>query len=232
MRNKRELRALVADGALEEATQAALEYADAAADAETLNGLIALQADLSQVKNLWNGGQIAYEELARTQARVTQALLQRVEELPESPTPRARQQRLKEEAFKWLVFYLFLIAKLLVFAWACFVWKVEGFLNAEAFSLFNALLPGTIISASMMFRSLFRSSMDAYAQRRFVQKRFRSLLYWVFLGYVAAQFFLILQKVQGHLSFELATLGFAAVETALGQFMSELVEGVFKRDKV
>lgn len=231
MKNKREIRALIADGKLDEAAQAALAYAEAAAEVDTLNGFIALQADLAQAKELWISGLASYEEQGRTQARITQGLLQRVNELPEDPTPQASQRRIREEDFKWLVFYGFLLAKLLVFAWAFFVWQVEGFLNAEAFSLFNALLPGTVINASIMFRSLFRSSMDAYIQRRFVQKRFRGLVIWVFLGYILVQYFLIFQKVKGNLSFELATLGFAAVETALGQFMSELLEGIFKREK-
>lgn len=231
MRNKREIRAMIADGKLDEAAQAALNYAEAAAEAETLNGMIALQSDLAQVKEFWITGAVSYEELIRSQARITQGLLQRVDELPEAPTPQASQRRIREEQFKWLVFYGFLLAKLLVFAWAFFVWQVEGFANAEAFSLFNALLPGTVINASLMFRSLFRSSMDAYAQRRFVQKRFRGLVIWVFLGYIVVQYFLILQKVKGNLSFELATLGFAAIETALGQFMSELLDGIFKREK-
>lgn len=228
MRNKHEIRALIVDGKLDEASKAALEYAEAAAEAETLNGLIVLQADLAQAKELWLSGQVAYEELARSQARITQGLLQRVDELPDAPTPRASNRRIRKENFKWLVFYGFLLAKFLVFAWAFFVWQVEGFVNAEAFSLFNALLPGTIINASMMFRSLFRSSMNAYVQRRFVQKRFRGLIICAFLGYVLAQYFLVFQKVKGNLSFELATLVFAAVETALGQLMSEIVEGIFK----
>ncbi|AEE52509.1 hypothetical protein [Haliscomenobacter hydrossis] len=230
MRNKREIRALIADGNLSEAAQAALEYAEASADAETLNGLVALQADLSQLKEMWISGQMVYEELARTQARITQGLLLRVDELPDEPSPKAAKRRIKEESFKWLVFYLFLLAKLLVLSWALFNWQTEGFKNAEAFSLFNALLPGTIINASIMFRSLFRGSLDAYTQRRFVKKRFRGLIFLAFLGYIVVQFFLVVQKVQGHLSFELATLGFAAVETALGQFMSEIVEGIFKQE--
>jgi hypothetical protein len=73
--------------------------------------------------------------------------------------------------------------------------------------------------------------MNAYVQRRFVQKRFRWLIICAFLGYVLAQFFLVFQKVKGNLSFELATLGFAAVETALGQLMSEIVDGIFKEEK-
>lgn len=231
MRNKKELRDLVADGQLPDAVAGALEYAEAAADAETLNGLVALQSDLSKHRDFWNTGQIAFEEFARAQARITSALVGRIEELPDAPTKKAASERILEDGFKWLVFYLFLVVKLLVLGWAVFMWQTKGFQNAEAFSLFNALLPGMIINASIMFRSLFRSSIDSAAPRRYVSTRFRTLVWMAFLVYFVVQAFLIVQKVEGQLSFELASLAFVSVETALGQFMSEILEGVFKKEK-
>ncbi len=229
MRNKKELLALVTDGQLTDAVSGALEYAEAAADTDTLNGLITLQSDLSKHSNFWNSGQISFEELARGQARITSALLGRIDELPDAPTRVATRSRIREDSFKWLVFYLFLIVKLLVLAWAVFMWQTKGFQNAEAFSLFNAMLPGLVISASMMFRSLFRASIDNSAPRRYVSLRFRTFVWLAFAAYFAVQAFLIVQKVKGNLSFELASLAFVAVETALGQFMSEIVEGVFRK---
>lgn len=229
MRNKPELRALIGDGQLDAAVEGAVEYAEAAADVDTLNGIIALKSDLAQAKDLWHKQQLSFEEFARASARINAALLARVSELPDAPTRQAAESRLKEEGFRWLVFYLFLAAKLGVLAWAAFLWQTEGFLNTEAFSLFNALLPGMAVSASLMFRSLFKSSTDADAPRRYVRARFRALVVLVFAGYVAAQLFLTLQKVKGNLSFELASISFAAVETALAHFMGDLVEGLFKR---
>lgn len=227
MRNKRELRALIADGSLIDAAKSALEYAEASADAETLNGLITLQVDLNNSKELWSTGQITYEEMMRYQNRITHGLLHRVDELPDEPSPKAAKRRIKEENFKWLVFYLFLIAKFLVFSWIFFNWQTEGYKNAEAFSLFNAIFPGTIINMSIMFRSLFRGSIDNYAQRRFVQKRFRSLLFLIFLSYTIIQSFIIVEKVKGNLSFEFVTLGFVSVEIGLWRFMNMVTNGVF-----
>lgn len=231
MRNKKELRDLVADGQLGDAVAGAVEYAEAAADTDTLNGLVMLQSDLSKHRDFWNTGQISFEEFARAQARITSALVGRIDELPDAPTRKAAVGRMREDGFKWLVFYLFLIVKLLVLGWAVFMWQTKGFQNAEAFSLFNALLPGMIINASIMFRSLFRASIDNAAPRRYVATHFRTLVWLAFAAYFLLQAFLIVQKVKGHLSFELASLAFAAVETALGQFMSEIVEGVFKKEK-
>ena len=229
MRNKKELRDLVADGQLTEAVAGAVEYAEAAADTDTLNGLLALQSDLSRHRDFWNTGQVSFEEFARAQARIASGLVGRIDELPDAPTRSAVQSRIREEGFRWQVFYLFVMAKLLVLSWAAFMWQTEGFQNAEAFSLFNALLPGMVINASIMFRSLFRASVAGTAPRRYVARRFRTLL-WLALGaYVLVQNFLIVQKVNGNLTFELASLAFVAVETALGQFMSEIIEGVFQR---
>lgn len=231
MRNKKELRDLVADGQLTDAVADAVEYAEAAADTDTLNGLLTLQSDLAKHRDFWNTGQISFEEFARAQSRITSALVGRIDELPEAPTRKAAYERIREDKFKWLVFYLFLLVKLLVLGWAVFMWQMKGFQNAEAFSLFNALLPGMIINVSIMFRSLFRTSIESDAQRRFVSTRFRTLVWLAFMAYFVVQAFLIVQKVKGHLSFELASLAFAAVETALGQFMSEIVEGIFKKEK-
>jgi hypothetical protein len=231
MRNKKELHDLVADGQMTDAVSGALAYAEAAADTDTLNGLIALQSDLAKHRDFWNTGQISFEEFARAQARITSGLIGRIAELPEAPTRTAARRRIRESGFKWLVFYLFLIAKLLVLGWAAFIWQTKGFQNAEAFSLFNALLPGMIVNASMMFRSLFRASIDGDSPQRYVSTRFRTLVFVAFTAYFFVQAFLIVQKVVGNLSFEMASLAFVGVETALGQFMGEIVEGVFRKEK-
>lgn len=231
MRNKRELRALIADGSLIDAVKSALEYAEASADSETLNGLITLHVDLNNMKELWSSGQITYEELVRTQSRITHGLLHRVDELPDEPSPKAAIRRIKEESFKWLVFYLFLSTKFLVFSWIFFNWQTEGYKNAEALSLFNAIFPGAVINLSIMFRSLFSGSMNSYTQRRFVQKRFRSLLFLIFLAYTIIQFFIIVEKVKGNLTFEFATLGFVSVEIGLWRFMSMITDGVFNNNQ-
>ncbi len=231
MRNKSELRALLADGQLEDAATNAVAYAEAAGDTDALNGCIALQDDLKRYKSAWTSGQIAFEEFARAQARVTAGLLARIGELPDEPTPRARQSRIGADTFRWLIFYLFLISKFIVLGWAAFMWQTEGFLNSEAFSLFNALLPGLVVNASLMFRSLFRYSTESAAPRRYVAARFRTLACVAFVAYVAAQIFLTIQKVNGNLSFELASLSFAAVETALAQFMSNILSTIFQESK-
>lgn len=231
MRNKKELRDLLADGQLGDAVSGALEYAEAAGDADTLNGLIALQSDFSKHRDGWHSGQISFEEFARAQARITSALLGRIHELPDAPTPAAARLRIREDRFKWRFFYLFLIFKLLVFFWVVFNWRTKGFEIAQAFVLFNALLPGMVISTALMFRSLFRASLESDAPRRYVARRFSTFTWVMFGAYLLVQCFLVVQKVNGNLSFEVTSVAFISVESALSLFMGEIVEGVFKKEK-
>jgi hypothetical protein len=127
------------------------------------------------------------------------------------------------------MFYLFITAKFVVFGWAAFMWRYYGFQNAEAFSLFNALLPGFILNASIMFRSLFQTGVAGNVQRRYVPLQFRNLIWLIFPSYIALQIFITIKKVQGDLPFEMATVAFLAVETGLGVFMGEMVDGLFKK---
>jgi hypothetical protein len=149
--------------------------------------------------------------------------------LSDSPSPNAVRKRIPETRYKWLVFYLLVASKLLVFCWVVFVWQVEGFTSQEAFTVFNALLPGLVVYGSIMYRLLFRASLGD-EPRRYVPARFRSLLWLVFPAYVLLQVFLVSLKAAGNVSFATVSLALLAVETGFGQFVGEVVEGVFKKN--
>ncbi len=229
MRTKSELRNLIRDGQLQEAADAALQYAEAAGDTNTLNGLIELHADLHRHQAVWLSGQISFEELARTQARITQGLLARIDDLPNEASKTAAIKRIGAERYKWLVFYLFIIAKVLVFLYTFFMWKTFGFQSDEALTAFNALLPGLVIYGSIMFKELFRSGLDGYAPRRYVPTRFRTMAWIIFAGYAGIQVFLVTEKVQGNITFTMMNLAMLGVEAGMGRFVSEIVEGIFKK---
>lgn len=228
MRSKKEIRDLLAEGRLPEAAADALAYAEASGDTETYNGLIALNHDMNRHHETWLSGQLSFEESARVQARLTQHLLGRIDELPDAPNPAAARKRMSESKFKWLVFYLFLGCKVLVFGWTAFIWQVEGFTSEEAFTAFTALLPGLIVYAGIMYRHLFRSSLGE-GPRRYVPARLRGLLWLFFPAYVLLQVFLVTQKAYGNMSFATMNLALLAVETGFGQFVGEVVEEVFKK---
>jgi hypothetical protein len=228
MRTKKEIRALVADGRLPEAAEAALQYAEATGDANTLNGLIALNSDLTQHREGWLSGQTSFEEFSRGQARVTHHLLDRVDELPDEPNPTAIKKRMREENYKWQVFYLFIASKLLVFLWTFFMWRTEGFQTEEALTAFNALLPGFMVYAAIMFKALFRSGIAGDGPKRFVPTRFRTIAWVVFIGYTVVQVFLVTEKVKGNITFTTMNLALVAVEAGMGRFIGEMVEGLFK----
>lgn len=229
MRSKKELQTMIADGQLEEAAAAALAYAEAAGDVNTLNGLLALNSDLQQHRQVWLSGQISFEEFSRQAARNTQRLLDRVEALPNEPTARAAQSRMKEESFKWMVFYQFVVTKILVVGFAFFCWKVWAFTNEEALNTLNALLPGLILYGSIMFRELFRAGLDASAPQRYVARRFRTFAWIIFPVYALVQVFIVYQKAAGEFTFTMMNLALLGVEAGMGRFVGELVDGVFKK---
>lgn len=230
MRNKSEIRNLIRDGQLLEAAKAALVYAEAAGDTNTLNGLIALNSDLNQQREVWLSGQIAFDEFTRNQARITQHLLGRVDELPDEPDKTAAKKRIKEESYKWLVFYLFIASKLTVFVWTFFMWRTEGFQNEEALTAFNVLLPGLIIYGAIMFKNLFRTGLDGYAPHRYVPVRFQIFAWIIFPIYAVIQVFLVTEKVKGNISFTMMNLAIIGVESGMGQFVGEIAEGLFKKN--
>jgi len=232
MRNKKEIRELVAGGYLQQAAQSAMEYAEASTDMDTLNGLIAIHSDLQNFQNLWNANLISFEEFSRTQARATNDLLGRIDELPDEPSPVSKKTRVQDVHLKWLIFYLFISAKLILIGWTLFMWETKGFLNSEVFSLFNAMLPGLVLNVSIMFRELFRSGIDGYSKRRYVPPQLRALAWVIFPSYIAVQIFITIAKMKGDFSFEIASTAFMAVETGLGLYMGEIVEGLFKKKDI
>lgn len=228
MRSKKELKDLISEGRLRDAAEAALTYAEAGGDAETQNGLITLNHDLNLHHETWMSGQLSFEESARVQAQLSRRLLDRIEELPDAPNPKAARKRMLESQYQWLVFYLFIAVKALVIGWAVFVWQVEGFTSEEAFTTFNGLLPGLVVYGSIMYRHLFRAGLTE-GPRRYVPGRFRTLLWVVFPIYFLVQLFLVSQKAYGNMTFTAMNLALLAVETGFGTFVGEVVEGVFKK---
>lgn len=231
MHSKKEMRSMIAEGMLAEAAAAAVEYATACAETENLNGFITLLADQRKVKEAWLGDLISFEELTRTQARITQGLLDRIDVLPDQPNRAAAKQRIPEQSYKWMVFGLFCTAKLLVFCFAFFVWQVHGFLAEEAITTFNALLPGLIVYGAIMFKDLFRSGLQGDTPVRYVSGKFKILAWVIFSVYAIAQVFLVSQKAYGNLTFTMMNLAIVGVEAGMGRFIAEIVEGVFKKEK-
>lgn len=228
MRSKKELRALVADAQLEDALEGSIAYADAANDLESLNGLHTHLSDLRRYKEQFLGGQIAFEEYARAQARISAGLLHRIAALPDAPERSATRRRIREERFRWQVFYLFLTVKSLLFGWILFVWQVEGMSIAQFFVLCSALLPGVTVHLAAMFRSLFRSSVSGELPPRFVATRFRNLVWLAFLAYLLVQVVLVTQKANGNFTFEQSSAAFIGSEGFFGLFIAEIIKIVMK----
>jgi hypothetical protein len=229
MLSKKEIRDLISQGQLPEAAQAALEFAEKTDDTETLNGLLALNNQLNEQKANWLSGQIAYETFSREQARITHALLARLDALPNAPLKKG-VPRMPEIQFKWRLFYGFILAKMLVFGawWLIWTWGM-GFSKDQAMAVFNTLIAGFVLYSAVMYRELYRASLDAYAPVRYVASSFQRLLWFLFSGYVLIQVLLMIQGASAKFDFTVMNMLLILVETGLGRYMAEFMDGVFRR---
>lgn len=229
MKSKKEMLKLIENGEINRAIEFAIDYAKVSTDTITHGEITELQGQLNEHTEKWSNHEVEFSEFARNYADLVTKLKDLIAALPYEPDPSVLKKRIKEGPFKWRIFYIYLITKLIVLGWAFFLWSTAyGFSSKEAFSLFSALLPGMIIYTTIMFRNLFKISMEGVSVRKYLPRQFKYLIWGVFIFYISIQFFLTVQKVEGNLDFEIAILSFTAVETGLGQFMSELTDKLFK----
>ncbi|MBC7777485.1 MAG: hypothetical protein H7246_18780, partial [Phycisphaerae bacterium] len=203
MSSKKDIRELMAQGQLREATAAALAYAETCGIAETANALTVLQGNIEENRHQWGTGQIAYEDFARHHARATQGLADSLDELPDEPTPGKGSKRLTEEnAFKRRLFWMLVSAKFLVFGWTYYLWQTGGFQNEEALTAFSALAPAFVAYISLMLADYLRIQRDhGPPRRRYVSGTLTKVAFWLFPLYALAQMFIVGRKAQGALSF-------------------------------
>lgn len=228
MRTKKEIRDLIGEGELLEAVASAITYAEAAGEKSIADGLLTLQGDLKRQNEVWQTGQLTFEEFNRTQARVTASLLKWVNALPAAPNPVAAKKKVLESNFQWLVFWLFIASKLIVLCWIFWVWwGFTGLKVEEMVTTLGAVLPNLTLYGPTMFRSMLRSNMHDDAPYRFVPKRFRQVTWIVFVAYVCTLILLSILKMWGEFPFETMILFAVGVETGLGAFLKDLTEEVF-----
>jgi Effector-associated domain 11 len=231
--HKKEIRHLMTNGQLQEATTAALTYAEACGIAASVNVLSVLQSNLEVHRHLWGTGQISYEEFSREHARATQHLLDCLEELPEIPAPESAKQRLTDETvFKHRLFWMLVAAKTTVFLWTYYLWQTGGFQNEEALTAFSVLAPTFVAYISLMIADYLRTHREQVkSRRRYVSGMLTRLAFWLFPIYALAQIIIIGKKPSGDLSFAQMNAALAIVESILGGYVGQIVQAFFKKEE-
>ena len=225
-----DIRQQLAHGEIAPALEAALQYAEKSGVAETVNALTALSANLGQTRNLWNTGQLSFEEYARQHARASQAILDSLDRLPDQPTPAAARRMLPEETFKKRLLWMLAGGKLIVLGRLSHHWSTGGFNDEQGWVCMGMLAP--------MFASYLYIVLDDYLRAhkenkstavRYVSGPLVQLVWIIIPTYILALLFLMEKKVMPpHLSFAQMTAGFALVESVLGGYVSRVVSAFFK----
>ena len=228
----RDIRQLVAGGELAPALQEALRYAEKSGVADTANALTALSAQVENTRQLWNTGQLSFDEYARQHARFTQSLLDGLQHLPEQPTPAAAKRMIREEAFKKRLLWMLALGKLLVLSRLGYHWSTGGFNDEQGWACIGILAPTLAGYLYMVLDDYLRAHKNHQTPPvRYVSGPLVQFAYLLIPLYIVALIFLIEKKVMPPgLSFTQLTAGFALVESVLGGYVSRVVSAFFKSE--
>jgi hypothetical protein len=228
----RDIRQLVAGGELVPALQEALTYAEKSGVADTANALTALSAQVENTRQLWNTGQLSFDEYARQHARFTQSLLDGLQHLPEQPTPAAAKRMIREEVFKKRLLWMLALGKLLVLSRLGYHWSTGGFNDEQGWACIGILAPTLAGYLYMVLDDYLRAHKNHQIPPvRYVSGPLVQFAYLLIPLYIVALIFLIEKKVMPPgLSFTQLTAGFALVESVLGGYVSRVVSAFFKSE--
>jgi hypothetical protein len=226
----RNIRQQIADGELAPALRAALDHAEKSGIAETVNTLTGLSAGLEQTRQLWNTGQLNFEEYSRQHARYTQSLLHCLDRLPEHPNPAAARRMLPEDTFKKRLLWMLALGKLLVLGRLGYHWSTGGFNDDQGWACMGILAPTLAGYLYIVLDDYLRAHKEqAPVAVRYVSGPLVQFVWIIIPAYMLALIFLMEKKVMPpHLSFTQMTAGFALVETVLGGYVSRVVSAFFR----
>ncbi|MBK8923376.1 MAG: hypothetical protein IPM81_18010 [Saprospirales bacterium] len=186
-----DIRRQIADGELAPAAEAALDYAEKSGVAEAVNSLTAARAALEQTRQLWNSGQLSFEEYARQHARSTQALLDCLDRLPERPTPGAARRMLREEVFKGRLLWMLALGKVLVLGRLGYHWSTGGFNDEQGWACMGILAPTFAAYLYVVLDDYLRAHREPSAPQRYVSGALVRFAYVIIPVYILALLFLM-----------------------------------------
>ncbi|MBL7774752.1 MAG: hypothetical protein JNK89_02050 [Saprospiraceae bacterium] len=222
------IRQLVAQGELPAALQAATEHAEKAGMAESLNALAGLSAQLEQTRQLWNTGQLDFEQYSRQHARATQALLDQLGRLPEQPDPAAARRMLPEAVFKKRLLWMLVAGKFLVLGRFGYHWSTGGFNDEQGWAAIGILAPTLAGFLYVVLDDYLRAHREAPAPQRYVSGSLVRFAYLMLPAYILALIFLIEKKAMSSINNAQMMAGFALVESVLGGYVSRVVSAFFR----
>ncbi len=232
---KQEFYQLVADGRLREVLdQLLLETSEQPA----LHREVILQSQrYSAYERDVRMGTEDYDDLNRTSARITEAVLELIEELPgpdgEQRKRVSKKQEISEKSLKFHLLLLLLGSKLAVIFWLWIQWETGGFTTDQFISTLSLLVPVFATYTGLMIKDLFNQQKNNGNGRtdRYLPRSLQWTGYIVCALYLLVICFIIGLPPQGKLSYQQMTGMLALAESALGMYVGTIVFSLFKRGK-
>jgi hypothetical protein len=220
---KKQIRELVEEGRLPDAEQCKA--------AELLNALTLVSSQVEDNRQNWIKGILSYEELSRFNAKNNAALMDCLEQLPETPEATSKQTLLDEVVFKRRLFLLLIAVKTIVLSYMFYLWKTGGFNDEQAMATLGSLMPAFVGYVSLMLSDFIRQSRNQLLpKRRFVSGFLANIAWWLFPIYAIAQIYIISQKVIDGNVLKMNT-SLALCETMIGIYIGRMVEEFFKKEE-
>lgn len=228
--NKTAIRQSLAQGKLEEAASAALEYANYCGLTEIINALTVLSSRIKDHHEKWTRGEINYETFSLSHAQITSGLASWVDRLPDrAVAPRRRRKLLEEETLKKRVFYFLCLIKILVLARLAYHWSTGGFNNDQFQATATLLAPTLAAYISVMLGDYLRQHHAGPKPPRYVAGPLVTFSFWVFPVYAFMLLLFIEMKAKSQLTFGQMNFWLAMVESVLGGYIGQIIFAFFKK---
>lgn len=191
-------------------------------------------AQLGQWRKLRHANTESFDELVRIRNKASLALLDLVDELPEElPVPELpaeeQPQGVSENRLKDRLFWLLLIAKLVVVVFTFTLWESGSFTNEQFMATVGLLVPVFVTYLALIFKDKVDRRHAITHPDKHVTKGFERTTYLLVFVYAIALLFVINLRGPGVISFNQMNGLLALVESGLGVYVGQVVFALFKR---
>lgn len=226
-----EIQRLIAADRLKQAIEELTLVAEANHLAALQKEIVAQSAQLQHWDKVRLANTESPAELARGRNRVVIALLDLTDQLPSETaiSSEAKDQLgVSEDKLKKRLFWLLLVAKLVVIGFAGFLWSTRTFSNGQFFSTVGILLP--IFMAYLVPMSQHASDHRAVlkAGDKRVNRDFARRSYLFVVAYAAILLIVLNLRGPGTITFEQMTMGITLAESGLGLLLSKTILDLYR----
>ena len=248
--NKDKIKAFISDNKIQEAIEEVIAFSEHI-DNDLFKDEIILQARRYEELQMYaNTGQIDYEEHSKGLSRLSYAVLNLVNDMPDDRQEQGKKKRkkgIKESKLKNIVFVFLLVTKLIVigYVWTLSPSQAGGYTGSEVVSLVSILIPVFMAYFALMFSDYFGK--EGHLIRNLpkkdnrVRSKFRNLTFIVFPLYLVALLYVISMRPLGIISagdtpeemtesFKEVQQYITLIEASFGVYIGKIISVLFRRE--